>query len=141
MTLYLDTSATVALLTAERAAARVQARLRADLDEKLAISSWVVTETSSALSLKIRTGELTVETRADALTQWRGMREAGLAELSVDAECFEAAARFADHHHLGLRAGDALHLAVAAAHGCTLVTLDERMAKAALELGVPVAEI
>ena len=51
---------------------------------------------------------------------------------------FEKAARFASHHALGLRAGDALHLAIAAGGGHTLVTLDVRMAEAASQLGIPV---
>ena len=59
----------------------------------------------------------------------------------MTADAFDLAASYAARHDLALRAGDALHLAVASAHGLTLVTLDERMAKAAPELGVPVAEI
>ena len=46
------------------------------------------------------------------------------------------AARFADRHELGLRVGDALHLAVCADHGATLCTLDRRLAEAAPALGV-----
>jgi predicted nucleic acid-binding protein len=37
---------------------------------------------------------------------------------------------------LGLRAGDALHLAVCAEHGATLCTLDQRLAEAAPSVGV-----
>ncbi len=61
--------------------------------------------------------------------------------LQVEADAFETAALFAGHYDLALRASDALHLAIAAAHGCALVTLDARLAKAAPELGVPVAEV
>jgi predicted nucleic acid-binding protein len=48
-----------------------------------------------------------------------------------------AAARFADQHTLGLRAGDALHLAVASEHGATVHTLGQRLADAGPVLGVP----
>jgi hypothetical protein len=41
-----------------------------------------------------------------------------------------------DQQGLGLRAGDALHLAVAAEHGATLWTLDVRLAEAGPVLGV-----
>ena len=44
---------------------------------------------------------------------------------------------FVDQHALGLRAGDALHLAVASVKGETLHTLDERLAEAGPVLGVP----
>lgn len=37
---------------------------------------------------------------------------------------------------ISLRSGDALHLAVAAAHRATLCTLDKRQAEAASTLGV-----
>jgi predicted nucleic acid-binding protein len=50
---------------------------------------------------------------------------------------FRAAAKFADLHDLGLRAGDALHLAIASEHGATIYTLDQRLADAGPELGVP----
>jgi predicted nucleic acid-binding protein len=42
-----------------------------------------------------------------------------------------------DRHDLGLRAADALHLALAADRGLRLVTLDARLRAAALALGVP----
>jgi predicted nucleic acid-binding protein len=50
---------------------------------------------------------------------------------------FRIAARFVDQHGLGLRAGDALHLAAASEHGATVHTLDRRMAEAGPVLGVP----
>jgi len=57
--------------------------------------------------------------------------------LPVTGSQFRAAARFADQHALGLRAGDALHLAVASEHGATVHTLDQRLADAGPVLGVP----
>ena len=140
MTLYLDTSAIVALLVEERASERLQAWLSAREAEGLATSRWTEAEVASALSLKVRTGEFTVAQRAEAAAGWRAWRE-GLLLLDVEAAAFETAAAFASRPDLGLRAGDALHLAVAAAAGSTLVTLDERMAKAAPEVGVPVADV
>jgi uncharacterized protein len=50
---------------------------------------------------------------------------------------FRTAAKFVDQHTLGLRAGDALHLAVASEHGATVHTLDQRLADAGPALGVP----
>ena len=49
------------------------------------------------------------------------------------------AARFADQYALGLRAGDALHLAICADRGAIICTLDRRLAEAALALGVETA--
>jgi predicted nucleic acid-binding protein len=138
--LYLDTSAAVALLVPEPGSARLQAWLQAREEGGIAISPWVATEVASALSLKVRTGALSLAERAEAASRWRSWRDT-LVLLAVEAVAFETAAASASRHELGVRAGDALHLAVAAAHGCTLVTLDRRMAAAGPELGVPVAEV
>jgi predicted nucleic acid-binding protein len=56
--------------------------------------------------------------------------------LGVTGGQFRAAAKFADQHLLGLRAGDALHLAIASEHGATVHTLDQRLAAAGPTLGV-----
>jgi hypothetical protein len=57
--------------------------------------------------------------------------------LPIARHHFRTAAKFIDQHSLGLRAGDALHLAVVADHGAVLHTLDLRLAKAGPVLGVP----
>jgi predicted nucleic acid-binding protein len=137
---YLDTSAIVPMLVPEAASARLDLWLRAHEASGLAISGWTETELSSALSLKVRTGALTAEQRAQAASEWRRWRGSFMM-LPVSDAAFEAAAVFAARPALAVRAGDALHLAIAAAAGCTLVTLDERMSKAAPDVGVPVAEV
>jgi uncharacterized protein len=58
-----------------------------------------------------------------------------LAVKPVSREQFRLAARFADQYALGLRAGDALHLAVCAEQGAVLCTLDRRLEEAAAALG------
>ena len=60
-----------------------------------------------------------------------------LSVLGVNGGHFRAAAKFVDQYLLGLRAGEALHLAVAAEHGATVWTLDQRLAEAGPVLGVP----
>jgi predicted nucleic acid-binding protein len=56
--------------------------------------------------------------------------------LSVTGGHFRAAAKFVDQHTLGLRAGDALHLATASERGATVHTLDQRLAEAGPALGI-----
>jgi predicted nucleic acid-binding protein len=136
---YLDTSFIVsALMPDEIASAQSRKWLGQDREAPVAVSWWVFTEVASALAMKVRHGLVTVDQRADILTVWTSLRSS-FRELAVAAEDFELAARFADRHELGLRAGDALHVAIAAAHGCTLVTLDRTLATAAPQCGVPVA--
>jgi predicted nucleic acid-binding protein len=108
--IYLDTSVVVALLTPEERSAQA-------LDwfgqsrEPLISSDWLITETHSALGIKQRHHGLS-----------SGARQA--ADLLQDPG-------------LGLRAGDALHLAVALHSRCThLASFDSRMQQAAVVLGM-----
>ncbi len=57
--------------------------------------------------------------------------------LPVTGAHFRGAAKFVDQHTLGLRAGDAIHLATASEHGATVHTLDRRLSAAGPVLGVP----
>ncbi|MHB1304001.1 MAG: type II toxin-antitoxin system VapC family toxin [Acidiphilium sp.] len=136
MTLYLDTSLLVAALTNEADTERMQAWLAAQPLDELAISDWVTTEFSSALSIKLRTGHLQPAHRAEALAMFTRLSADSFTILPVAAQQFRTAARFADQYALALRAGDALHLAVCADHGTTLCTLDRRLSEAAPALGL-----
>ena len=136
MILYLDTSVLVATLTREAKTARMQRWLDDQNSELLAISDWVTTEFSSALSIKLRSGEIEPKHRADALTMFTTMSVETFSRLPISGAQFRTAARLADQHALGLRAGDALHLAICADHGATLCTLDRRLSEAGPALGV-----
>jgi hypothetical protein len=96
----------------------------------------VATEFSSALSIKLRTGQIEAGHRADALAMFTRLATDSFAILPVSSLQFRTTARFADQHALSLRAGDALHLAICADHGATLCTLDRRLGEAASALGV-----
>jgi predicted nucleic acid-binding protein len=132
---YLDTSVLVCALTHEAATPRVQAWLARQAAGDLMISDWVVTEVSSALSIKLRTGAITQPQRADALAGFRRLTDRSLSCAPVERAHFSDAARLADQFALGLRAADALHLAVARTHGAILCTLDRRLADAAGAVG------
>lgn len=133
---YLDTSILVAALTNEDATARIQVWIAGQPAGTLAISDWVNTEFASALSIKVRTGQIAVEDRAAILSGYARIIQNSFRVYPVSGEEFRVAALHLADHELGLRAGDALHIAVALAHGATLCTLDRRMAAAAVALGV-----
>jgi uncharacterized protein len=102
--------------------------------EDLAISDWVVTEFSAALSIKLRTGQIEVSHRADALAAFARLRADSFVVLS--GQHFRSATRLADQHSLGLRAGDTLHFAICVDRGATICTLDRRLGEVGPLVGV-----
>lgn len=136
MNSYLDTSLVVTALTNEQRTPAVLAWINRQRSIPLCISEWVTTEFSAALSIKQRVGTLDSASRAATLQKFKEFVSTGVEVLAVETQHFREAALFANQYALGLRAGDALHLAIASSHAATLCTLDERLANAGLALGV-----
>jgi predicted nucleic acid-binding protein len=136
---YLDTSILVAALTTEAETLRMQAWIAAQAPDDLVISPWVVTEFSAALSIKVRTGGLTVANHATVLSVFTRLVADSFVMVPITDGAFRHAARLADRADTGLRAGDALHLAVADEEELILATLDRGLAEAGRKLGLATA--
>ena len=134
--IYVDTGVVVALLTPEE-------RSPLALDwfehcrEPLISSDWLITETHSALGIKQRHHGLSPQARQAAAEQFERLLQSGIELRSLDRGRFHHAAELLQDPALGLRAGDALHLAVALHSRCTqLASFDGRMQQAATALGL-----
>lgn len=133
--IYIDTSALVAVLTTEPDYERVSDWL-ANARESFATSGWVAAEFAAALSIKVRRGEIGAVIRDGALQQFTERTTESFVSLPIGPGEFRLAAEFGGAHVLGLRAGDALHLAVARSGGVQLATLDRIQAEAGRKLGI-----
>ncbi len=136
--LYLDTSVLVAALTNEPSTQRVQDWLESQDPLSLLISYWVETEFSAALAMKTRMGQITPEMRSVSLSDFAYLKAHALNVVDIKQSHFLAAARMTDTISFGLRAPDALHLAVLMDMGATLCTLDKKFANSATMIGAVV---
>jgi len=134
--LYLDTSLLVAALTPETRTIELQQWLGRQKPDELVISDWVVAEFSAALAAKLRAGRVNASERAAALAGFGQLCVGSFTILPLSRAHFQMAARFADQHTLGLRAPDALHVALCLDLGAVLCTLDRPLSDACMPLGV-----
>jgi uncharacterized protein len=109
---YVDTSVLVALCTNEPMTAAVSKWFGATKDE-LVSGAWCVTEFASALGLKRRTGQISADDSTFAWKTFERMCASDLNLTPVEPPIFHQAALIALDTRSDLRAGDALHLAIA----------------------------
>ena len=135
---YVDTSVFVTLLVHEPASQAVEAWFeRAEITD-LALSSWTITEFVSAIGSKVRAGALNAREAKAVLREFHALVHTSLTPIVPNNGDFVAAARLMEQFDLGLRAGDALHVAIAQQAGAArLVTLDKVLARAATQVGLP----
>ena len=138
--IYVDTSVIVPLLTTEPKTDTVTAWF-ASLDGTPACADWLLTEFHSALSIKVRTGQITEIDAKRVRKEFEILAEGGVQLIPVSRSAFKHAAKMVQQHQHGLRSGDSLHLAVAleleASH---MATLDSTLAASAKRNGIKLIE-
>lgn len=136
MRLYLDASVLVALVVDEERSQ--DARTLIARREPPIVSTFAALELASAVSRKLRMGELS-ELQADAaltaLDVW--LARDAVRVITSESDIF-AAAGLVRRFDLKLRTGDALHVTTALRLGADLATFDVRMAQAARAAGLHV---
>lgn len=139
--IYLDTSVAVALLVPEPRTVDVKSWF-AGLSETPVSGDWLLTEFDSAISIKVRSGELSAANAKAVRKEFEKLTVSGLRIVPVRRSAFRDAADLAKQHAHRLRAGDALHLAVAKeVDAKSIATLDRVMSANAERLKMNVETI
>ncbi len=139
--IYVDTSALVPLFIREPKSEAVMGWIEAS-GERLAISEWSLVEFASAAAIKVRTGHTSATMARQAISRVREFAQKNCAVVVPGREEFRRAAELAGDDTLKLRAGDALHLALAASLGAKgVLCLDNEMIAGAKSLGMNVVTV
>jgi len=137
MSVYLDASVLVATLVREPSSAAVGAFVTHN-EGPLGVSDFAAAEVASALYRLVRTHVIVqhdAEARLSDFDTWRGLRAD---QIDIEPSDARLANTYVRRFDLLLRAPNALHAAICRRLNLTLVTLDQRLAKAARELGIDV---
>lgn len=137
--IYADASVVVSVFLADVHTARAVTWLGA-ANEAVTVSHWTVTEFSSAAARQERMGQISPDDRLGAEQNFDAWLLA-VEQASVLRTDFEVARDLLRTGPTRLRAGDALHVAVARRLGARVATLDAVMADAAQAVGLAVDPI
>lgn len=141
MAAYADTCLLVSLFLRDAGTEAALDWLEEATGQPILASHWSLTEFSSAAASLARQKRITEKLHAETSRRFRDFAAQRLTlEPPLPAD-FERAAAMVTNYATGLRAGDAVHLALCARVNATLCTADKIMAKAAKEMGIGVRRI
>ena len=133
---YVDTSVIVPLLTTEPKTGTVIAWF-ATLEVAPTCADWLLSEFHSALSIKIRSGQINEADAKRVRKEFEILADGGLRIVPVSRDAFRHAAKMVQQHEHSLRSGDSLHLAVALElEASQMATLDSTLAANAKRNGI-----
>lgn len=137
--LYFDTSFLVPLILPETTSDRIAAFVHRLSAEQLTVSHWTRVEFSSLIAREVRMGGLDVQTARRADARFEAMVDESFSVLLPNAGDFDLAKRYLGRFGTRLRAGDALHLAIANNHRAAVIySLDKTLLDAGNILSLPV---
>lgn len=135
--LYFDTSFLAPLILEESTSEKIEAFFARLPAGELYVSHWTRVEFSSLIAREVRMGGLAESDALLAIAQFDELMVESFQVLAPSVADYELAKECIQHFATKLRAGDALHLAIASNHGAkTLYTLDEGLLAAAKLLRV-----
>lgn len=140
MEYYFDTSFLIPLFIPEETSERVERYIRNLPAGSLRVSHWTRVEFASMLARDVRMKVLDEAAAVAVSERFELFLATSFDVFPLRIEDCELARKYLLHFSTGLRAGDAMHLAIAANAGVkALLTLDRGMLKAGKLLKLPVA--
>ena len=137
--LYFDTSFLAPLILQEATSAVIEQFMAGLPVGKMAVSHWTRVEFSSLLAREVRMGGLDHQTALAADAQFERIVAESFVVLLPNIHDFNLAKDYLGTPGSGLRAGDALHLAIAKNHRVeALYSLDKTLIKAGHGVGLQV---
>lgn len=138
--LYFDTSFLVPLILPEATSDKIAAFVRRLPAEEFTVSHWTRVEFSSLIAREVGIGGLDVQAAARADARFEAMVDESFSVLLPNAHDFALAKQYLGQFETRLRAGDALHLAVANNHRAAVIySLDKILLRAGKLLDLPVS--
>jgi predicted nucleic acid-binding protein len=135
--IYLDTSIVLPIFIDEPASNAIRGWFATLPPQELTISEWTRTEFASAVGIYLRSRRIDEGVARDVLERFHQLADQSLLVLIPERTDFSLASRFLQRFELGLRAGDALHLAIASNNGAhKLYSLDQVLIKSARALNI-----
>ena len=135
--LYFDTSFLAPLILEEATSAKIEAFFARLPAGELYVSHWTRVEFSSLIAREVRMGGLAESDALLVIAQFDELVADSFQVLAPGVVDYELAKAYIQNFATKLRAGDALHLAIASNHGAkALYTLDEGLLNAAKLLKV-----
>ncbi len=137
---YFDTSFLAPLILPEPTSVEIATFVGSLPVQELAVSHWTRVEFSSLIAREVRMDGMDARAALRADARFEVMVNESFAVLLPNADDFGLAKRYLGRFETGLRAGDALHLAIASNHhAAAIYTLDKRLLMAGKMLDLPVS--
>lgn len=138
--LYFDTSVILPLFVPEATSKAVMAFVDGLPPDELAVSHWTMVEFASVLGRHVRGGRIDADFAREVTARFHKVVVGTFQILSPSTADFTLARQWLADPARGLRAGDALHLAVASTNGAReIFTFDKNMRRAGRTLGLRVS--
>jgi predicted nucleic acid-binding protein len=121
----------------EPASAQINRFMQSRANDELGAGHWTRVEISSALARAVRMRLLDRDAALEADSKLDEVLSKSFTLLLPGLDDFQLCKRYLSDYESGLRAGDALHLAIAANHGATaFYSLDKRLSEAGRRAGL-----